>query len=161
MSYILSPTYIDIDLTVPMAFKYLGPKVDYMSSDPRLRERMVKYYYSKIIDKWLYNEKSYEDLTNYFNLQKEGDQLLVSIVRSLEDAHANNGDQKYIFRFIEAVFVNEKFVSKVLNEYTERANVPWYDLPQNNAILKSLFRHKLKKAIVKAVKKLSKETKKE
>lgn len=135
-------------------FNYTSFRSDY-TLDPRLKERMIKLFYSKLIDDWLYNDKSFEKLCKYFVTEKKDEGMHVSFVSSLNNLTKKPTEEqmKYIFRFIEKVLINEKIIASYLEEYVDKAHVQWYDLPQNNKFIKKLFRHKLRVVIEKVIKK--------
>lgn len=129
-----------------------------LNTDPKYQKRMVDYYYTKLTEKWLYRDSAFKKLLPYFNLKIDGTSGKVSLVENIDKLNNENIDEKnrkYIFRYIERVFVNKRFVDKVIRQYVKRTDTNWYDLVRNNEAIKKLLAHKLKKLIIHLIDKIN------
>jgi hypothetical protein len=155
---------------------YLVPNVDYLypkyylsydkmqrdlrHDEHRIRKRIVNYYYSKLIDRWLYHDLSFRDLTKYFTIKYDNEGISVALVHNLDDVKDNHklshNERKSILFFIESFMIDKKFVRKVIDEYARRTSSDWIELYQYEYNIQIFIRHALKKKIRNTIKKLSK-----
>jgi len=66
--------------------------------------------------------------------------------------------RKYIFRYVEKVFITKKFIDKILRQYVNTTHIKWYDLFNNTDAIKDFFAYKLKKLIVSTIYELQDKT---
>lgn len=128
--------------------------IEPLNKDPKYRKRMKNYFYTKLTEKWLYKDQQFRKLLKYFKINKKDEKTTVELIKDLKDVNkesVDKKDRKYIFRYIEKIFISKQFVEKVLRQYIKRSNVNWYDLVRNTRIIKELFAHKLKKLIVNTI----------
>lgn len=140
--------------------KYVNPyygEIDPLNEDPRYQKSVIKHFYLRLREKWLYNDPKFIRLLKYFEVKKNGDKGTVKLIDNIENTNRNIDkiDQKYIFNYIEKYFVSKRFVDRVLREYVGITHIKWYDLFYNTDTLKDLFAHKLKKLITTTIYELS------
>jgi hypothetical protein len=129
-------------------------ELDPLNSDPRYHNRTIDYFHTKLTEKWLYKDPMFKSLLKYFHVSKKGDKGGVSLItdpEKLSKEKLSDDEEKYVLRYIEKFFITRRFVEKVLREYVAVTHIKWYDLYSNTDTLKDLFRHKLKKMIVKTI----------
>jgi len=136
-------------------------KNDLGETDYRMQDRMINFYYAKLIDKWLYNSSNFSKLAKYFNVSRSGDAINVELINNREAVNKTyrslkRDEFKRIFNYIEKFIASRDFVTKVLKKYVTHANVSWYNLPYNSDNIKNLILHALKKKIIKLVRKIEK-----
>lgn len=138
-------------------------EIDPLNYDKQYQDRMVNVFYTKLTEKWLYHGSKYKDLFKYFLIKKKDDKGTVTLVSDLDKlsnpSEMSESDGKYILKYIEKWFITKRFVEKTLREYVNTNRIKWYDLYANSSILKDLFRHKLKKIIIKTIHQLNKDKK--
>lgn len=133
--------------------KFINPfygEVDPLNEDPRYQQRVVDHIYMRLTEKWLYKDPAFRKLLKYFNVEKNGDEGKVTLIKNIDETARTDVDEQYrkhIFKYIEKVFITKHFVDKVLRHYVRRTRVKWYDLFNNTDVLKDLFAHKLKRLI--------------
>ena len=167
--FVLTPTYVDYISTIDrssddqvwilpsITFKtepLLYASNDPLNEDPRYRKEVIKHFYTRLTEKWLYKYPSFKSLLKYFKTERKGSNVRVSLIDNIDDASRSNvddRDKKYVFKYIEKVFITKKFIRRVLTEYVKTTHIKWYDLYFNTSTLKDLFVHKLKKLIVSTV----------
>lgn len=177
--FTITPTYIDFlnpiyrnpltgKWTMPILkfnTSYINPiygEIDPLNEDVNYHKKVIQQFYMRLKEKWLYKEPVFEKLLKYLKVDKKGDEVKVSLISDINKASEQKWDKnmrKYMFRYIEKIFVTKKFVKKVLKEYVKRTNIKWYDLFYNTDTLKDLFAHKLKKNIVRTIYDLENTTK--
>jgi hypothetical protein len=138
----------------PLIFNPFYLEIDPLNVDPRYQNRTIDYFHTKLTEKWLYRDPMFRSLLKYFHVTKKGDKGTVTLISDPEKVSKEKlteDEEKYIFKYIEKFFITKRFVEKVLREYVAVAHVKWYDLYSNSDTLKDLFRHKLKKIIVKTI----------
>ncbi len=128
--------------------------IDPLNEDPKYRRSVIDHFYIRLTEKWLYKEPVYKKLLKYFKVDKTGETGKVSLISDPDkptDIKTNEEYKKFIFKYIEKVFITRHLVSKILKEYVKTTRIKWYDLFHNTATLKDLFAHKLKKLIVSTI----------
>lgn len=126
--------------------------IDPLNNDPYYHNRLIEHIYLRLTEKWLYKDADFKKLLKYFNVEVNGNKGTVSLIANPDELVKTNEDKKkYIFRYIEKVFISKKFVAKVIKQYVATTHIKWYDLLANTDSLKELFAHKLKKVIIASI----------
>lgn len=123
---------------------------DYVNDDPKYQKRVINNLYIRLVEKWLYKDYEFKKLLKYFKVDNSGDELKVSLATDLDNLvkpNIDKKDEKYIFRYIEKIFITKRFIAKILKRYVATTRIKWYDLYHNTSLLKELIAHKLKKLI--------------
>lgn len=126
----------------------------------RYQKQVLQDIYFRLGFKWLDNSHHFRPLLKYFVVEKDGDNLVVRPVTSLEEAKGNKvrqEERKYVFRFIESVFVTKKTVRRSAEAVLQQYGLHWYDLLSNSRLVKKELAKNMEKLIVKTVKRLEKE----
>lgn len=138
---------------------YYG-EIDVLNTDPQYQNKVIDYFCTKLTEKWLFKDPIYKSLLKYFKISKSkeaGEVTLISDPDKISESNiSHEDDNKYVFKYIEKYFITRRFCEKVLREYVATTRIKWYDLFHNSDTIKDLFRHKLKKLIVKTIYQLSK-----
>ncbi len=137
---------------------YYG-EIDPLNEDSRYQNNVIKHFHMRLVEKWLYKDPVFRNLLKYFKVDKNGDEVKVTLIPNIDNLSTTAVDKatrKFIFRYIEKVFITKKFVDKTLRQYinSDPRRIKWYDLFNNIDILKELFAHKLKKIIISTIYKL-------
>lgn len=165
--FVITPTnidYLDSILRNPVTGRWTIPvisfnvktnplfgDIDPLNDDPKYQKKIIDNIHTRLTEKWLYKSPSFRKLLKYFNATKKGDEIKVSIIpniNSLNTSEFDKNTRKYVFRYIEKIFITKKLVNKILRSYVAAKHIKWYDLLHNTDTLKDLFAHKLKKLIV-------------
>ena len=169
--FIITPTNVDFlesifrnpitgRWTIPILTfntKYINPyygEIDPLNEDPKYQKRVVEHFYMRLTEKWLYKNPIFKSLLKYFRIEKNGEEGKVSLVPNMDSVSRSNVDEKdrkYVYRYIEKIFITKKFVDRVLRQYVKTTHIKWYDLFHNTDTIKDLFAHKLKKLIVSTI----------
>lgn len=124
-----------------------------LNADPNLQSRMVKYFYFKTLDKWLYDDL--DDALNYLT-SKDGK---IDILSNLNDykmstvEHDSDLIIKKKIEFIEEYFLTKSMVSNILTNLTEESDIQWVNLAKNEYIVKKFIGKYLIKQLKKAISK--------
>lgn len=134
---------------------YYG-EIDPLNEDPKYQNNVVKHFYMRLIEKWLYKDFLFRNLLKYFKTERNGDEVKVTLIPNLDNLSSTDVDKatrKFIFRYIEKVFITKKFVDKALRQYvnTDPKRIKWYDFFNNTGTLKELLSRKLEKLIIKTI----------
>jgi hypothetical protein len=165
-SFIMTPTNIDFLDSVfrdPKTGKWVIPyltfntvyqtpyyQIDPLNDDPIYQGRVIDNIYNRLTEKWLYKDPLFRDLLKYFNVQKSGNNVTVSLIDNIQGQNDKVLDEtmrNFVYRYIEKYFITRSFVAKVLREYVNTTHIKWYDIYNNIDTVKELMRHKLKKLI--------------
>ena len=122
-----------------------------LNADPKIRKRIVKYFYYILLDKWLFEDCKF--ILKYFNYKNKK----VKFVPSLNKAKSSNSkDKKNItlkkIKFIEDNILKQKDVYNVLEEFVDSRKINWYDLikKHSNSLMRKLCKM-LKKKIIRKI----------
>ena len=167
--FIVTPTQFDYIKTIirnPNTGFYSLPELSFnisnpywklndpVNDDPKYQKTVVKHFYTRLVEKWLYRDPEFRQLTKYFVATRKDDNVKVSLVNNIDNLSNTNIDPveiKYILKYVEKVFVTRKLVESSLRQYVRLTNIKWYDLFNASDILKELFAHKLKKLIISTI----------
>lgn len=131
---------------------YSAPMVGFyenLNADPNLQSRMTKYFYFKVLDKWLYDE--IDDVLNYLTSKNDK----IDVLSNLNEYKSSTVDKdsdiivKKKIEFIENYFLTKSAMNGILSEITESNGIQWVELPKNEYIVKSF----IKKYLVRKLKK--------
>jgi hypothetical protein len=143
MSFILTPTssdiltttfsvstddYVSSPITTSANLTYSKPLIGSYQSlnfDPEVRNKLIKYYFYKILDKWLYND-----------------------LKSVLD-NVKNGNIEEKIKHIENNVLTKKIIKKILKKFVEKTHINWVDLPHKESDLKKIFKYELNKLLSK------------
>lgn len=134
-------TGIDLSGDEPNLYMYKN-----LNASPKIRKKMVKYFYYKFLDKWIYSS---DDVLNFFVIQdgkvKMIDNLsMYSPQNSMKDTKIET--EKKI-NYLEKHIFTKKLVYKILKKFVKKADTEWVKLAKSNkeyyvrmAIEKSLMK---------------------
>lgn len=141
------PTYTYVANTNPF-------NLDVIQTDVHYHKRVVSYFYTKLIEKWLYKDPLYQSLLKYFKVSTNDSIISVSLVDNtdqLTTPQLDKKNQSKVFLYLEKVFITKKWVRKILTAYVNTHQIKWYNLIHNSATIKDLFVRKLETFIVSTI----------
>ena len=157
---------IKIDDALKKAQKYDKTKFEYFSDDEdddvfnlthsedEIKKAVVKYYYKKIVDKWIYKDSDYISLLQYINVS-DGKCEITKNKDGMSTAkykHLSEEDKKLFNKKLEcmkASILDKENVKLILIKIKNKNNVSWYTL--NKKINKPFIKHKIYKALLKII----------
>ena len=123
---------------------------DDLNKDPTVQKATTKYYFYKLIDKWLFHR--FKSLLGFIEIIDNKPKLIESIsdYKELDDETYDN--IKIKINFLEKILITKKMVRHVINKIISKNNqLKWYNLYKHEDIIKDTFfnyiKHKLKQAI--------------
>lgn len=126
-----------------------------LNADRRVHKKMIKYFFYKTLDKWLYDELS--EILNYFVIK--GDRVeLISNLSQFNSAtgHDSQASADKKVKYIENNVISPKFMSKILYKYVQETGTHWYDLTKNEFFIRQVLKRALSKRIRKAISRANK-----
>lgn len=129
---------------------YTKPAIGFfenLNADPRVHKRMVKYFYYKALDKWMYEDM--RDVLNYFTIKNDKVDLISSMKDydvTAADKESNETTEKKI-DFIGKYILTQSYMNKILNDFVNRNNISWVDLPKRELLLEQVVEEKLTKML--------------
>jgi hypothetical protein len=153
-SIALSDTSDNAPYVTSLNIGYSQPLIgiyDNLNADPAVHKRMTKYYYHKILEKWLY-----EDLSEVLSYLKVKDGKIDVIDKLSDYHHGSQATDSEAIRekkidFIEEFFLTQSFVHRVISEFVATTPANWYDLYKHEYLLISIFKKKLVNRVKKAI----------
>lgn len=153
-SIILSDPSPSAPYVTSLNFGYTTPVIgvyDNLNADVNVHNRMTKYYYHKILEKWLYEDLL--DVLSYFKMKGNEVDVLDDLneykAGSAERDSEANREKK--IDFLEKYFLTKSFVMRAITEFVHSTYANWYDLYKHEYLLIELFKKKLIKRVKKAI----------
>jgi len=122
---------VDLTLSDPVLSTYYD-----LNSDPKIHNKVAKYFYYKILDKWLLG--SLKDLLGYVTIK--GGKARLTRKKSSKDS------EKVIekkIKFLEDKVFTFRDVLKILRRVVDEDNIKWVDLYKKTYSIKKVFRTEL------------------
>jgi len=128
-------------------------------SEDEIKHAVVKYYYKKVIDKWIYKDSDYISLLQYINVADGKCSISIKNKDSIpivKYKHLSEEDKKIFNKKLEcmkASILDKENIKLILIKIKDRNNVTWYAL--NKKVNKPTIKHAIYKALLKKIKKMS------
>lgn len=110
-----------------------------LNDDKQIQKTVTKYFYYKIIDKWLYNDLL--PLLAYLEIVNGEPQM----IKSLDDynvsklANDSEDDIKKKVDYMEQKIISKDLVKHVLKKICSENNINWYSLNKHNIKVKKVM----------------------
>ena len=124
-----------------------------LNKDKSVHKTLSKYYFYKIVDKWIYKELL--PLLAFVELKSGKPQL----IKSLEDydiqklSKDTDADIEAKAKYMEEVVLTQDMVRHVLKHICEENRINWYDLNKHEKKIKKVFYNYLLERLKDAIKK--------
>jgi len=124
-----------------------------LNKDEKTIKTVIKYYYYKIIDKWLF--KDLLPLLGYVALSKDSNKP--HLIKDLNDytldsiTKSSNSDIALKADYIENILITKDMVKHVLRKIIDKNNVKWYQLYSYEKDIKKTFYKYIKSKLEKAI----------
>ena len=128
-------------------------------SEDKIKKENNKYYYKKIIDKWIYSDSEFRSLLQYINVDRNKNKISINNKDNMSTAKYKllSDEDKKLFdkkvNCMKASILDKENVKLFLNKIKDKNNVSWYAL--NKKINKPSIKHAIYKAFLKKIKKMS------
>ena len=128
-----------------------------LNKDKSVQKTFAKYYYYKIIDKWIYNE-----LLPLLAFVEINDSGKTQLIKSMEDfdiqklAKNSEEDIEKKVSYMEHVLLTKDLVRHVLKKICNENNINWYDLNKHEKKIKVVFYDYLLDKLKESIKKYNK-----
>ena len=130
-----------------------------LNKDKSVQKNLTKYYYYKILDKWIY--KSLMPLLAFVDISGNKPQLIKSLsqydVKKLTTETPEQIEKK--INYLENVLITKDMVRHVLKKICSENNINWYDLDKNEQKIKTVFYNYLLDKLKNSIKKYGVEDK--
>ena len=128
-------------------------------SEDEIKRAVVKYYYKKIIDKWIYKDPDFRSLLQYVKI--DNGKCNISINNkdnafNVKYKHLSDEDKKLFNKkldYMKSSILDKENVKLILVKIKDKNNVSWYAL--NKKVNKPTIKHAIYKAFLKKIKKMS------
>lgn len=124
-----------------------------LNKDKSVQKTLTKYYYYKIIDKWIYKELM--PILGFVDVSGDKPQL----IKSLDEYDAvklTNESMEQIEKkiaYLERVVITKDMVRHVLKKICSENNINWYDLDKHEKKIKTVFHNYLLDKLKESIKK--------
>lgn len=124
-----------------------------LNKDKSVQKSITKYYYYKILDKWIYKELM--PILGFVDTSGDKAQLIKSMDQYNATKLANESSEQIEKKiaYLEKVIVTKDMVRHVLKKICAENNINWYDLYKNEKKIKKVFHNYLLDKLKRAIKK--------
>jgi len=128
-------------------------------SEDEIKKAVVKYYYKKVIDKWIYKDSDFISLLQYINVADGKCSISNSKKDNMSTAkykHLSDEDKKLFNKKLDCMkssILDKENIKLILIKIKDKSNVSWYAL--NKKINKPTIKHAIYKALLKKIKKMA------
>jgi len=138
-----SPLTLSFEFSKPIIGIY-----DTIDNNPKVRQKMIDYYFDLIRDKWLLDELN--DILNYF-IYNNGE---ISLTDYNKNNIYNDTDQiaEKKVEYIEKHIFSIANLTKLLKKFIKETNTKWVMLPKHESLLRYVVKKYLVKLITKKLK---------
>ena len=122
-----------------------------LNKDKTVQKTLTKYYYYKILDKWIYKELM--PILGFVHASGDKPHLIKSLsdYDALKLANESSEQIEKKIDYLEKVLITKDMVRHVLKKICTENNINWYDLNKNEKKIKTVFHNyllgKLKESI--------------
>ena len=127
-----------------------------LNKDKKVQKTLTKYYYYKILDKWIYKELM--PLLAFVEIYDNKAQLIKSMEKYDVQKLLSNSDEQIEkkINYLEKIIITKDMVRHVLKKICSDNNINWYDLDKNEKKIKKVFYNYLLDKLKDAIKKYGK-----
>lgn len=127
-----------------------------LNKDKSVQKTLTKYYYYKILDKWIYKELM--PILGFVDISGDKPQLIKSMEQYNASKLANESSEQIEKKiaYLEKVLITKDMVRHVLKKICAENNINWYDLDKNEKKIKSVFHNYLLDKLKDSIKKYGK-----
>lgn len=127
-----------------------------LNKDKKVQKTLTKYYYYKILDKWIYKELM--PLLAFVEIIEGKAQLIKSMEKYDVQKLLSNSDEQIEkkINYLEKIIVTKDMVRHVLKKICSENNINWYDLNKYEKKIKTVFYNYLLDKLKDAIKKYGK-----
>lgn len=110
-----------------------------LNKDKSVQKTLTKYYFYKIVDKWIYNELL--PLLAFIDTSSSKPQLIKSLEYYDVEKLANNTSEEIEKKkkYMEEILLTKDMVLHVLKKICKENNLNWYDLNKHEKKIKKVF----------------------
>lgn len=126
-----------------------------LNKDKSVQKTLTKYYYYKILDKWIYKELM--PILGFVDVSGDKPHLIKSIGDYNASKLANESSEQIEKKiaYLEKVLITKDMVRHVLKKICTENNINWYDLDKNEKKIKTVFHNYLLDKLKESIKKYS------
>ena len=132
--------------SIPLVYVNESSKNSNIGNDSDVKKSVIKYYYYKLLEKWIF-----DDMVGILAFVKLNENKKPSFITSSDDfdIEKTSKESKHILEikidFIKEAFFTKDFVKKILKKIIAKNSVSWYDLyDYESNVKKSLYLKTLK-----------------
>lgn len=124
-----------------------------LNKDKSVQKTLTKYYYYKILDKWIYKELM--PILGFVHTSGDKPHLIKSFSDYDATKLANESTEQIEKKidYLEKVLITKDMVRHVLKKICTENNINWYDLDKNENKIKKVFHNYLLDKLKESIKK--------
>jgi len=124
-----------------------------LNKDKSVQKNLTKYYFYKILDKWIYKELM--PLLAFVDISSEKPRLIKSLSQYDVKKIVSNSEEQIEkkINYLEKVIISKDMVRHVLKKICSENGINWYDLDKNEKKIKTVFYNYLLGKLKESIKK--------
>ena len=140
--------FITTDINNP--FRIVSGYYPDLDKDPKIHKTLKKYYYYKLLDKWLYGDL--KSLLAYVVVDNGTAKLIKSVSDYNSNLSSDNKTEDLKVQFLEKL-ISKDLIKSVLKRVVEKYNIHWYHLNKHEDIIKKRLELAIKELLEGIIKK--------
>lgn len=127
-----------------------------LNKDKSVQKSLTKYYYYKILDKWIYKELM--PILGFVDISGDKPQLIKSIEQYNASKLANETSEQIEKKiaYLEKSIITKDMVRHVLKKICDENSINWYELNKHENKIKTIFHNYLLDKLKDSIKKYGK-----
>lgn len=129
------------------------PLTENLNYNPSIHKRVVKYFYYKTLENWIYDDSEMTKLLNYFIIDKNKVTLVSSQAEyeKRKNKLLSESEKKIIVEFISNYVLTQNKMEDFINKFISRMKIPLIHLYRNQRKVRHFITRRLRKKLEKTV----------
>lgn len=115
--------------SVPLVYVNETPQYNQLKNDDDIKKSVTKYYYYKMLEKWLFHDMT--GILAFVKFNQNGDPTFIVNDSEFDIPKTTNESKRNLetrVDYIKQIFFTKDFVKKILKKIIKRNSISWYDL---------------------------------
>jgi hypothetical protein len=126
-----------------------------LEADPDMRNRIVRWFYTRLKSEWLYEDDEFRTLSRYFIVRNDKVELVASSEQYRDPAYKSQDNSEKNLRLklnlVKKYLVSKRRVARVLEKYAKHTGTRWWDLEDKWKEIKHALYKELRRKILESI----------
>jgi hypothetical protein len=135
----------------------ISHRIEYedLEADPDMRNRVVRWFYTRLKGEWLYEDAEFRSLGRYFIVRGEKVELVANSEQYNDPSYKNPEEPERSLKLkldlIRKHLVSKRRIARVLEKYAKKHSVKWWDLEDKWESIKHALYKELRRKILQSI----------